>query len=156
MITEILLATEAALTGANIFSKHKASKIANLETDLRKVETQMRATQKTMRAQAKEYQVMNQQEAKNATSGFDAASPSFKAISQASFNAFLADEDMIAMNAEMQENMLDIRKSQQSRRTNQSIFATLTSFGFRALNSYPFGSKLGNKKDKLNDKATSL
>lgn len=152
MITELLLAAEGALTAGSIYEKLLGKNTADLETDIRKTQEQSRAIQKSMTAQAKEYKVMGQQEAKNAVSGFDAASPSFKAISQASFNAFLHDEDMIAMNAEMQENMLDIRKLQNHRKVNQSIFTSLASFGYQTLDRYPLSKNINHmfKKGSLN------
>lgn len=141
MITELLLGVEAGGKLLSSYSRMKGAQTQALENDIRKTQESMRAIQKTEKAQVKELQTMSKQAVAESQSGFSAASPTYSAIAQSSFNAFLHDEDMIALNESFQENMLDARSSAAQRNANQSIFTSLTNFSIRALNSYPVTSK---------------
>jgi len=136
VFTDILLGVEALTTGAGMFEKSQQEAARETQIEMRKTQENMRAIQQAERQQIKEVKTMSAQAADEAVTGFSPASPSFKAISKSSFDAFLNDENATALNNQFQQNMLDIQKDEAKKSKNASMFRLLSNFGLDIGRSY--------------------
>lgn len=133
IFTAILLGVEALGTAAGMFERHKGSGARDTELQIRETQDNMRAIQEASREQSKQVKTMSQQAADEAVTGFDAASPTYKAMSMASYDAFLNDEHATATNDKFQQSMLETQRKENTSSTNASMFNMLTRFGMEAL-----------------------
>lgn len=138
---DILLGLEAATTAASMFTKNKSSGVADTEYQIRETQDQMRSIQQGERAQTKQVKTMSQQAADESTTGFVSTSPSYKSMSMASYDAFLNDENAIALNNQFQQDALEARRSEGQANNMASMFNLLGRFGFEAFNTASIGHR---------------
>lgn len=146
IFTDILLGFEALTTGAGLFEKNKSSNVRDTQLQMREVQDNMKAIQQASREQGKEVKTMSQQAADEAVTGFDAASPSYKAISMTSFDAFLNDQNATATNNQFQQNMLEAQRQDNQTSKNASMFRMLSNFGMEAITTTKTVGKTADSK----------
>ena len=146
MLWEIMLAAEALTTAASMTEKSKGAGARDTELQMRETQTQMRSIQEQGKEQNKMVKTLSQQASDEAVSGFDPASPTYKAISMSSFDAFLSDEHATALNAQFQQNTLEAQRASNQQNKDASMFNMLSRFGFEAFDTMQLGTSKKSSK----------
>lgn len=129
LLNDALLGVEGLLTGASIFERGKSADAQEEMLTEQQLEETERGIQQTSKDQKRIAQTLSQQKADESVSGF--SGPTFGAMSKASFESFLKDEDAISMNTKFRNEALEARKKDVERGRNFSIFNSLANFGLR-------------------------
>lgn len=126
----LMLAAEAVITGAKIYSEHTKASAQDFGLETEMTQEKERGINQAERDQNKILKIMDSQKAQESVSGL--TGPSFGAISKTSFNAFLNDEKNISLNTEFRENAMKVRQDEVKKSRNSSMFSSLAQFGLNA------------------------
>lgn len=123
----LMLALESSLGLGSLISKSKRSSTQEDLLKQQEEQERMRGVQQAEKDQIKIAKTLDAQKSQESVSGL--TGPSFGAISKTSFDAFLNDENNIAMNTKFRENALKIREDEVKKSRNASMFGTLANLG---------------------------